>query len=159
MSRRARFYAWMEANPITVALTALVIGLIAATVAGLTLADEQRRLEGVESAGPCRANGPSDPECQRQARLIVQACVAQPVCREVLRLALKAQEVEVSGSSGDSPSSQPSPGAPGPRGPRGPQGTSPPATTPQPESPATPAPQRGPVTGAVCDLTGVCTDL
>lgn len=135
-----RFYLWMEANPITVALSALSIG--AALIAGFTLADEQQRLGGVESAGPCREKGPDDPECQRQARLIIQSCAAQPACREILRLVLVRVDTEgVAGSSGDSPSSRPSPGRPGPqgkRGPAGPKGEDAPDRVPQPPQPSPP---------------------
>lgn len=93
--------------------TLLVCAGIGALVAWVVIPEQrvERKLTGVEIAGPCRAalgrGGLDavirDPECRTQSRLIVTACLAQRPCRLAL---LRALGRDIAGiEPGDAPAS------------------------------------------------------
>lgn len=168
-----------------IATTVAVIALVGITV-WLVIDDlqQEKKLQGVKVAAPCRALGIKDPECKRQATLILRACLSTRECRKhfetyLTRDPLKGKPDDPdqkpsqsqptpgpdspSGSSGapsgvgsDGGGSGPSPDPPA--GPEPPGGNDPqPPSPPPPEPPPPPGPKPSPpsVGGLGVDVPGV----
>ena len=182
--------SWLgEPVPTAAALSALVCGILAVVTAGYvipTLVEDDEKLQGVGTAGPCRAalartgdfqKAIRDPGCQEQARLVIPACLVQPSCAKDLTgyangrgqkgdLNGRDSTVEIqAGDGGEVESAPPSPGKPGRPGTPGEDGEDAPAPEPSPApapSPSNPTPSEAP--GLVCSVTGslglpVCVGL
>lgn len=78
---------WLSRHALAIvaALAALTVLLgVATAVIAVHDARQSSQLDGVAKVGPCRDLGAGDPECRRQSRLIVRACLGQRWCAELL---------------------------------------------------------------------------